>query len=171
MLGVDVGASPEEVRRAYRHLIRVHHPDVSRADPDAHLTAARLTHAYALIRTEPAPDVSSSAGAPERRSGESSTVTAPNAVPLRGPTRAVFDELREAADLIGDVSYVDRELGILETVVRREGWPVCSLLVTLQQRGEDTLAQCTLESLEGPPGPPIELVVRDLQRALRLLTE
>jgi hypothetical protein len=83
----------------------------------------------------------------------------------------VFEQLCEAADVIGDVSYVDASNGILETIVHWEGWPPCSLLVTVQVRGADTLAQCTLESLSNKPGPPIDRVVRELHRVMAALAE
>jgi hypothetical protein len=92
-------------------------------------------------------------------------------VPLDGPTLPVFEQLCEAADVLGDVSYVDSSCGILETIVQWPGWPPSSLLITLEQRGDDTLAQCTLESLTGPPGPPIDRVVRELRRIMAALAE
>ena len=35
VLGVDRGASPEEIKRAFRRLAREHHPDVKKDDPEA----------------------------------------------------------------------------------------------------------------------------------------
>ncbi|HEY6104099.1 MAG TPA: DnaJ domain-containing protein, partial [bacterium] len=35
VLGVERGASPEEIKRAFRRLAREHHPDVNKDDPEA----------------------------------------------------------------------------------------------------------------------------------------
>ncbi|HET7278968.1 MAG TPA: J domain-containing protein [Dermatophilaceae bacterium] len=49
VLGVQPGASAEEIARAYRRLLRQVHPDTSpHADPHVDLDAARA--AYALLR-------------------------------------------------------------------------------------------------------------------------
>jgi DnaJ domain len=49
VLGVQPGASPEEIARAYRRLLRRLHPDASPdADPDLDLDAVRA--AYSLLR-------------------------------------------------------------------------------------------------------------------------
>lgn len=59
LLGLPEGASPQEVTRAYRSLVKVTHPDVTgRSDPDAGRRFAALTEAYRLLtstdRTLPA---------------------------------------------------------------------------------------------------------------------
>lgn len=118
-------------------------------------------------RSNPPPPPPTAAGPPPGPPPEVGHDT----IPLAGPTLDVFNLLCEAADVLGDVSHVDVAGGLLETIVTWDGWPPCSLLVTLLQRGDETLAQCTLESLTGPPGPPIELVVRELHRILAALAE
>jgi hypothetical protein len=66
------------------------------------------------------------------------------------------------------VTYVDANLGILETVVEFDGWPTCSLLVTLQGRATGaTEAWCTLESLSGEPAPPVAAVALLLRERIR----
>lgn len=70
-----------------------------------------------------------------------------------------FMLLLDAAHDIGEVSYVDADLGLLETIVRFEGTPVCSLVVSLQGRAHHIDAFCTVESLEAVPAPPIAAVV------------
>jgi hypothetical protein len=57
------------------------------------------------------------------------------------------------------VAYFDRHLGLLETVVRFEGGPTCSVLITLQGRAFGTEAFITMESIEAAPTPPIGPVV------------
>ncbi|HRI17608.1 MAG TPA: DnaJ C-terminal domain-containing protein [Burkholderiaceae bacterium] len=49
VLGVERGASEDEVKRAFRKLARKHHPDVSKA-PDAALRMQELNEAYEVLR-------------------------------------------------------------------------------------------------------------------------
>lgn len=49
VLGVERGASEDEVKRAFRRLARKHHPDVSKA-PDAALRMQELNEAYEVLR-------------------------------------------------------------------------------------------------------------------------
>ena len=51
VLGISPGATADEVRTAYRRLIRTSHPDRSGGDPAATHQTARLTQAYAVIRS------------------------------------------------------------------------------------------------------------------------
>jgi hypothetical protein len=87
-------------------------------------------------------------------------------LPVAGSSLEVFNSLCEAADVIGDLSYVDRSNAILETIITPDTGPTCSLMVTLQTAGADTLAYCTLESFDSRPGPPIDEVVAALSAEL-----
>jgi DnaJ domain len=53
LLGVRSDASAREIRRAYRRLARLHHPDVNHPDvnprPDGHRRFAELAHAYEIL--------------------------------------------------------------------------------------------------------------------------
>lgn len=164
VLGVGPAASSREIRVAYRRLVRSHHPDV--AGPAGTDRATRVIEAYRVLRrpaatVDPPPDPRG----PDPRPPSGTTI------PLPAPSVAVFEHLCEAADVLGDITYVDVSCAILETIVTWDGWPPCSLLVTVEQRGPDTVAQCTLESLSAQPGPPITSVVRELHRILAALQE
>ncbi len=68
MLGVEPGASPEEIRAAWRALARRHHPDLTADDPDAARRATRrmaeINAAYAaLTRAGETPDSRGRGGA------------------------------------------------------------------------------------------------------------
>lgn len=179
VLGLGSGAAMTDVRAAFRRLVLEHHPDIA----GAHETAqtARLTEAYALLRR-----VADASG------GDTITVAppAPAAPPPPAPTPTAYEEaiaaelaagdtlllrasvaesfavLFEAAGRIGHVAYFDRQLGILETIVRFEGGPSCSLLMTLQGRAGATEAFCTLESIEAMETPSIRPVIEALLDAL-----
>jgi molecular chaperone DnaJ len=172
VLGVSPSATRHEVRSAYRRLVRAHHPDI--AGPAGTGRAVRVIEAYGILTgAQPprTPRPTSSPARPPAPPPPSTAATDADTVPLADATVGVFEQLCEAADVLGDVSYVDASCGILETIVHWPTWPPCSLLITLQQRGDETLAQCTLESLTGPPGPPIEQVVRELRRIMAALAE
>ncbi len=51
VLGLNADAKRETVRRAYRRLARLHHPDVN-DDPDAHASMQAINEAYERIRRE-----------------------------------------------------------------------------------------------------------------------
>ena len=74
---------------------------------------------------------------------------------------------KPAASQIAHIGYFDRSIGMLETIVRFEGGPSCSVLATLQGRADGTEAFCTMESIEATPAPPIRPVVEALVEAIR----
>jgi hypothetical protein len=170
VLGLRRSATSEEIRAAFRRLVRRHHPDVAGPGARAHHETARLTEAYGvLLGGPPQPIAQPARDNPPPAVPRPPAGVPPDPAPLPDPSRSVLLLVREAADLIGDVSYLDRDNGVLEAIVRREGWPPASLLISIRQHGEGTLAHCTLETLDGSPGPPITEVVADLHRALRVL--
>lgn len=182
MLGLGSTAELTEVRAAYRRLVRQHHPDVAGEAQTAH--TARLTEAYALLRrvADPSGCIGNATAEPVARPSGSPTPAPAPATPyeqavaaelaagdtirLHAPAGEAFAVLFEAAGNIGHIAYFDRQLGILEAIVRFEGGPSCSLLITLQGRVDGTDAFCTLESIEALPTPPIRPVVDALLEAL-----
>ncbi len=48
-LGVEKGASQEEIRRSYRKLARKYHPDANRDDPNAENRFKEIQHAYEVL--------------------------------------------------------------------------------------------------------------------------
>jgi hypothetical protein len=180
VLGLSSGAAMSDVRAAYRRLVREHHPDV--AGEEGSGQTARLTEAYALLRRvatetaaetfdlQPTDTATAASPAPQARSPYEEAVEAERAagdtIVVRAPAAEAFGVLFEAAGRIGHVAYFDRQLGILETIVRFEGGPSCSLLITLQGRVGGTEAFCTLESIEATPTPPIQPVIDALMEEL-----
>ena len=86
---------------------------------------------------------------------------------IAAPPTEAYTLLLEAGARLGGIGYVDRQLGILEIIVRFEGGPSCSVLINLQGRAFGTDAFCTMESIEAAPTPPIRPVVEALVEELR----
>jgi len=185
VLGLGSTAEMTEVRAAFRRLVREHHPDVA-GDAQTAQTA-RITEAYALLRraadetgtvtaappTPPGPPPSAgprtTSPAPEPSPYDEAVaaeLAAGDTLLLHAPVAEAFAALFDAAGRIGHVAYFDRQLGLLETIVRFEGGPSCSLLITLQGRALGTEAFCTLESIEALPTPPLRPVIDALLDAL-----
>jgi DnaJ domain len=170
-LAVTRGASEHDVRTAYRRLIGAAHPDRASDDPEATRRTARLTQAYAVVRraltdgqmgaevvpADPVAQVVDTAAVAE---------VDQDSIVIDVPADEAFAALFEAAGRVGHVAYFDRNLGLLETVVRFEGGPTCSVLITLQGRAYGTEAFCTMESIEAAPTPPIAPVIDALVEEL-----
>lgn len=169
-----LGVGPEDdwaaVRAAFRRLLRATHPDVATRLPDATARTARLTEAYRVVRVaRDAPAAGPAPAAPPppppAPATPASRVTVcveHGALLLHGPRDEAFFRLLELAHEVGEVTYIDRHVGLLETVVHFEGWPVCSLLVTLQGRATGTEAFLTIESIERGAPPPLDADVLTL---------
>ncbi|MEO9224726.1 MAG: J domain-containing protein [Acidimicrobiales bacterium] len=182
VLGLQPGVAWIDVRSTYRTMIRTHHPD--RAGPSATGRAATITEAYAVLeatwgdhaavvesRTSPGKDA---AGAPSSAhegsvdataartsawQGGSVEVIGGDSVALDTDVESAFAVLLDAAYDIGEVSFVDSSMGLVETVVKFAGTPSCSLVVTMQGRSDHIEAFCSIESLEGTTAPPVTPVV------------
>jgi hypothetical protein len=173
VLGVRDGASTRQVRAAYRQRIRERHPD--RAGPNATLDAARIIEAYRVM-SDPAPAVvprrAEPAPAPPRADPAGGTVVLvdDDTVAFAFPADEVFGLLVEAADDIGDVTYVDPDAGLLEVLVTLPFGGPWSVVVSLQGRADRVEAFCTVEALDGSearPGPVVSLLLDSLRRRLR----
>ena len=180
VLGVAATATPEQIRVAYRAQIRAHHPD--RAGSSSADRAATIIDAYRVLTSPPPP-----AGAPDpRRPPNGRRASVPprpepvaiglGAPPVRrldadtlildAPADETFRWLLDAAHDVGEITYVDRSMPIMEVLCRFEGEPATSLLLTLQGRGRGTEVFCTVESIEARPAPPAAAVVDLLELAL-----
>jgi DnaJ domain len=178
VLGVDRDASETALRAAFRRLVMSHHPDVAGAggsEPTASIIAA-----YRVLRQAHAPvgrgrDGRATSTTP--RTAEETTVPSaarPTARPagplvwaegdrvwLALPPEDAWAVLLRVADGLGEVAYVDARAGLLETIVTFEDHPVCSVVISLSTRPDNTTeAWCTAEALTGDPPPPSQAVAR-----------
>ena len=174
VLGVGAGATEADERSAFRRRVRAAHPDVTGPRADAGVAVARLTRALAVLRAARAGGL----GAPPIPSRTPAPPAPPPPAPGPGaehrgdsllldvPADEAFVALLEAAHAVGEVTYVDARLGLLEAVLTDDGGHACQLLITLQGRATGTEAFCTLEPLGTTPCPPTEDVVSGLVAAL-----
>lgn len=178
VLGLAPGCDREEVRAAYRALVRVHHPDVASGPvaTDAAATTARLTLAVSVLQaaldehggTVPAPAPPSPRATAAARARTEAEVLDEGSVAIGAPPPEAYVLLYEAASQVGDIAYYDRQLGILEMIVRFEGGPSCSVVMTTQGRATHTEVFCSMESIEAEPAPSIRPVLDALVDELRV---
>jgi hypothetical protein len=173
VLGVGPRASAEELRTAFRRKLRRAHPDLVPDDPEATLATARLVSAYALLRhtslrhagptpaCTPATDpgvIASSLATTIILDGDSLTYPA--------PPDEVYRRLLVAADQLGELTYVDPDARLLDTVITTADGTACSLLASLQGRALGTEVFFTLEPLGQGRCPPVEPLVAELAALL-----
>lgn len=194
LLGLDRAADEHTARSAYRRRVRELHPDLAaHADEDVVTRTERtasLNAAWTVVQgalhdgslgtegAEPPPN-------PEAAATPTAEVVDDDVAPsdaarsdraprdghdgtlwLNVPADEAYLALYEAGGRVGHIAYVDRHLGLLEVVVRFEGGPTCSVLITLQGRAEGTEAMCTMTSIEASPAPSIDPVLDALADAL-----
>jgi hypothetical protein len=181
VLGLSEEADLSRVRAAYRDRVRAWHPDVAPGDEGAHARTARLTEAYEVVvahlhERAAAPTVAAPEPEPEPAlddRGVSDALVAGHhdegSIAVAAPADETFAALWEAAGRVGHIAYYDRHLAILEIIVRFEGGPSCSVVMTLQGRAYYTEVLCTMESIESAPTPPIRPVLDELVAELRSL--
>lgn len=162
-LGVGPGAAWAEVRTAYRAAMQSAHPD---REGGSTQRAAALNEAYAtLVRARRAPPPApppEPAFEPAFEPPPGAVVAAGDTLHLPVPADEAFAVVLEACHRLADVTYVDRQCGILEAVLQLDGEGTCSLVVTFQGRAHGTEAFCTLEAIEHVGSPPVGPIVRRL---------
>ncbi|CAN5699345.1 hypothetical protein BH24ACT2_BH24ACT2_01450 [soil metagenome] len=171
ILGVSAQASPDEVRAAFRSRLRLAHPDVVPGDTGAGRATASLVEAYALLRLLPPPSSTSAPPEPSvatRRRRPGDVVCDGDSLLVTGPPDEVYRRLVEVAQGIGEITYLDPDARLLDTIVTTDQGIACSLLASLQGRAAGTEIFFTIEPLGGRTGPAVEPFVAELAA---LLTE
>ena len=158
VLGLSPAATFDEARAAYRRLVRTHHPDV--AGVHGAVRTARVIDAWRVVRDRVPRDVD-----------VASVDVDGDTITLDVPADDAFLLLLEAAHRVGDVTHVGPGDGLLEALIAFDDGRTCSLVVSLQARGDGTTeAFCTLQALDAGPNPPVGLVVDALVEELRVST-
>lgn len=164
-----LGVSEEDdwltVRDAYRALIRATHPDLVGAggtEGSIRVNAAYRTLAIAhregrLHRVDgPTPQPSAPRPARRPRPTVSHQIAADvrlvdgHTLVLSSTPAESFRRLVEAANALGELSYVDRGSAIFEAVLHLQDGTHASFVVSLQWRAHDATCEafCTLEALD-----------------------
>lgn len=181
MLGLTSGVDAAAVKRAYRTAARNLHPDLPGAPADANERMTHLNDAYtalldavaagwpqaAAVPAGPAAWTAGGAGASSPPAqggayGEPETAVhldVDGSLLVEAPAEETFGLLAEAAEVLGDVTYVDRASGLLQILVPPESGGAnragAYLTFSLQGRALGTEVFVTIESIEG--GPPLPL--------------
>lgn len=184
MLGVAGDVDDAALRAAYRSKLRATHPDVARPTGDvrrADAATAEVVAAYRLLRREAATAPPTVDAAPPATIADDAVRVDGDTVAAELPAGDLFTLLADAANIMGEVTYVDPDAGLLETIVELEGFPAASVVFTLhtatgsggaapEQEGRATgvtEAWCTVEALSGGPAPPHAAVAELFAAALR----
>ncbi|MBA2497758.1 MAG: J domain-containing protein [Acidimicrobiia bacterium] len=184
MLGVAGDVDDAALRAAYRSKLRATHPDVARPTGDvrrADAATAEVVAAYRLLRREAATAPPTVDAAPPATIADDAVRVDGDTVAAELPAGDLFTLLADAANIMGEVTYVDPDAGLLETIVELEGFPTASVVFTLhtatgsggaapEQEGRATgvtEAWCTVEALSGRPAPPHAAVAELFAAALR----
>lgn len=172
VLGLDTTASWDDIRGAYRRLIRTHHPDV--ADVPRAARATDITEAYATLERataggrdplDPSARPSADPRSQRPRSARVSSLPA-KAVTLDVGGLDVVDALAQGAAALGRVGPVDHESGIVIVTLGPPRWTPSQLLAEVGSTGGRATVEFTLESLGRDAAPSIEAVVSELARNL-----
>jgi len=171
--GLGVCASAGEVRDAYRRLARELHPDRPGAPADATDRMARLNEAYARLSAAPAstpaePVPPSRAAAPSRDAEPVDVaLDADGALYVSAPADETFLRLLDAADAVGDATYVDRDAALLQVIVHHPEGTWSYVTFSLQGRATGTEVFATLDTIDGHAAPALRPVLETLVTALR----
>jgi len=157
VLGLDMDASFEDMRSAYRDLLMLHHPDVD-TSPGAADRTNDVVNAFRCLRD------ATQEGLVLLPVQDLLPVLGTDALPLvlRARPGDVFQRLYDAVESIGDISGIDRDSGIVQAIVTMDGTGPCQLGAEIDRSGADPRILFTLEALTAEPPPDIADVVSRL---------
>ena len=167
-LGLEMGARADDINRAYRALIRQAHPDAGGSTA----VAARITEAYHWLQRAGAEAPQAPKPTPPPQPAPSASGNADDSMTLLLPPGDVFTRLVEAGHQLGEVSYVDRDTGIVQVTFTADNGVVCQLAATIVSGSRtgapsDARVEFTLDPLASGEPPPIGQVVAHLARLIR----
>lgn len=159
LLGVVVTDPPEQIRAQYRRRLFAVHPDHGGSGVDTRelVTALQVLQTRAVeLRNEAVEAAPDPENAPSTVGAVMATEVLRidrDTIALPYPAEETYLRLLDAAHQIGDVTYVDREYGVLEALLRTRTGTTVSMLVSLQGRANGTTeAFFTLEPIDAVRG-------------------
>ena len=180
VLGVEDGAGWPDVRAAYLKLVREHHPDTAADVAEAGvrtIRTAQITSAYSILLANRPAGVTAPSTPPTFAPTFAPKVTDQSPTDALDGTRRVllaaemddaFVALLEVAHIIGVVSYVDRQSGVLESIVTAAPGEATSLLIYLEPGDEEGVTEAFLgvEPLGGHAPAPLDPLVDKIAELL-----
>ncbi|HEV2808851.1 MAG TPA: J domain-containing protein [Acidimicrobiales bacterium] len=170
VLGVGAQTAPGEVRATFRRLVRHSHPDVVPGDAEASRATAALVEAYAVLRRTSSAAAIAAPAAPaptaRRATHPGEVVNHGDSLLVDGPPDEVYRHLVDVAHLVGEITYLDPDARLLDTIVTTDEGAACSLLASFQGRAGATEVFFSIEPLGGERRPPVEPLVRMLAELL-----
>jgi hypothetical protein len=164
------------VRAAYLRLVREHHPDTAADAAEAGvrtIRTAQITSAYSTLLANRPAGVPTPSGPPTfapKVTDESPTdaLDGTRRVLLAAEMDDAFVALLEVAHLIGVVSYVDRQSGVLESIITAAPGEATSLLIYLEPGDEEGVTEAFLgvEPLGGHAPAPLDPLVDKIAELL-----
>lgn len=128
-------------------------------DAGASRTTASLVEAYALLRGISPPPAPTAPDVPPEPAGgtpaHDEVLRRGATLLVAGPPAQVYRRLVDIAHVIGEVTYVDPDARLLDTIVVTDDGAACSLLASLRGRAGGTEVSFSIEPLGGDPRPPV----------------
>jgi hypothetical protein len=152
LLGVRVDDSIDEVRSGYRRRLFEVHPDHGGNSDETRQLVIALNVLARAHTNHPVRSTTSQAQQDDVPGEVVWRVDADTlALPL--PADETYARLVEVAHQVGDVTYVDRQCGVLEALLRTRSGTTISMVVSLQGRSNgSTEAFFTLEPIDAVKG-------------------
>ena len=167
-LGLEKGARTDDVNRAYRALIRQAHPDAGGSTA----VAARITEAYHWLQRAGVESPQVPPPPPPPQPDPLAAEKSDDSYALRLPPGDIFARLVEAGHQLGEVSYIDRDAGIVQVTFTAHNGVVCQLAATVvsmpsRASRDEARVEFTLDPLASGEAPPIDQVVARFARIFR----
>ena len=171
-LGIEPTPDREAVRGAYVARLFERHPDLS-PEADADRATARLLEAFRVVvaeldrapRVQPEP-------APATAGAVIQTLpTDDDSFIVGAPLPQTLGIVLDAANRLGEITYIEPGSGLVQAVVEFVDGPVCQLLLSLQpdpQSDRGTMVTCSADSLDSNPAPPIAAVCELVRQTIGL---
>jgi hypothetical protein len=178
LLSLPAGADAIAVRQAYRNAALTTHPDRPGAPADAAARMARVNEAYAVLTgpPPPPPPLPPRAGTaaspapiwadPPRWADTTVEVDHDGTLVIGAPAEEAFQLLLDAAEGVGDLTYVDRDAALAQIIVGGDGKPWAYATFSLQGRAGGTEVFVTVDSIDANPAPDAKPVVDAVAAAL-----